>query len=153
MKIFQSKKTKFILAISILLVSALWIKYSSQKVLYQIYSKTVFTEKEQETIIGILGNEFSDAQIEGLKIHHIRDIVNIIYVSNIDEELVRKSYSYCGEDTVDTLDGEEVLAKLYKNKKSAVRMYCYIYQTSTDIKAVIYIEEEYYDELYQIVKD
>lgn len=118
----------------------------------RIYTATEFTDKEEEAIISILGDEFSDVHIDGLVFKHARDTVNIFYVSNVDEDIIEKNYRYSKDAWEYTLDNEKVSTRLYRNENLDLWIDCYVYQTSTDTKAIIYIEG-YFDELYKIARN
>lgn len=151
-KIFRSTIMKSIFAISIILIILACTGY----LLIQfwtptVYTKSDFTEDEKKTIINILGESFSDVEIEQFIFKHARETVNIFYVSNVNEELLKENYSYFGKYSTETLDGEDVSANLYYGDYES-HLDCYVYQDAGDTKAVIHIET-YYEELYQIAKD
>lgn len=138
-----------------ILIFGLWLYQVKKAWTPEVYTKEVFTEEEQGAIIEILGEKFDNVdnvQIDFVKYSRAREAWNIIYISNANKEMINGDYKLnLGDHSIDTWDGEKVLAEWYHNK-SDLYTECYIYETETGTKAMIMIRGTY-KELYEIVKD
>lgn len=154
-KNFKLKVIKNVLIIvgSWILIIAFWAYLVKKTWTPEVYTKEVFTEEEQKTIIEILGEKFDNidnVQIDFIRYSCAREAWCIVYISNANRGMINEDYKLNWSDyPINIWDGEEVSAEWYNVDPYTE---CYIYETDAETKAMLKFRG-HYKELYEIVKD